>query len=240
MKTGSFLRSALLAGATCLALSAASITHAGILTSSTLSGEGVTINVNGSGTGTVAGAFTGTFDNQLGGGPVGIIFWCIDLFKHVSYPPFSYTGYTANSFLTSPPALPFDATRQLNLARLFTNEFSNALTDAQHSAAFQIAIWDILFDNDIGISNTSISTYGGAGQFGISSGNAATIALAQSWVNNLGSGTPQYPLTQLTSREHQDFITPGVPGLLPEPSPLPLLGAGLAVMIFAMRRRKAG
>ena len=222
-----------MAGATCLALSAASITHAGILTSSSLSGQGVTINVNGSSTGTTAGAFTGTFDDLLGGGPVGIIFWCIDLFKHVSYPPFSYTGYTAATFESAP--LTFDAIRQLNLARLFTNEFSNALTSAQNSAAFQIAIWDILYDND-----ATISTYGGAGQFGISSGNAATIALAQSWVNNLGSGTPQYPLTQLTSNDHQDFITPGVPGLLPEPSPLPLLGAGLAVMMFAMRRRKAG
>jgi hypothetical protein len=233
MKTGSFLKGALAAGVACLVLSVASVAHAGVLTSSSLSGQGVTINVNGVSTGTTAGAFTGTFDD--GTGPVGIIFWCIDLFKHVSYPPFSYTGYSADPFLTSPPALPFDATRQTNLARLFTNNFSHALDDAQHSAAFQIAIWDILFDND-----ATISTYGGAGQFGISSGNAATIALAQSYVSGLGSGTPNYPLTQLTSREHQDFITPGTFHDVPEPSPLPLLGAGLAVMMFAMRRRKVG
>jgi len=163
---------------------------------------------------------------------VGIVYWCVDLFKHVSYPPFSYDNYTAAAFESLP--LTFDATRQLNLARLFTNNFSTALSDAQHSAAFQMAIWDVLFDND-----ATLTTYGGAGQFGISAGNAATIGLAQTYVTGLGSGTPQYPLIQLTSRGNQDFVTPGTPSLLvPEPSPLPLLGAGLAAMMFALRRRK--
>ena len=225
MKSGSFLRRALFAGATCLALTATPVVLAGTLTSSSLTGEGVTVNYNGSNGGTTAGVFTGTFDS------VAILFWCVDLAKHVSYPPFSYTGYTAAPFESSP--LTFSAARQLDLARLFTNDFSSALTDAQHSAAFQIAIWDILFDND-----SNISTYGGAGQFGLSAGNAATIAIAQGWVNTLGSGTPSFPLIQLTSRLHQDFITPPVSGLLPEPSPLPLLGAGLVAMMFAMRRRK--
>ena len=173
------------------------------LTSSSLSGQGVTINVNGVSSGTTAGAFTGTFDG--GSGPVSIIFWCIDLFKHVSYPPFSYTGYTAATFESSP--LTFNATQQLNLARLFTNEFRQALLDAQHSAAFQLAIWDILFDND-----ANLSTSGGTG-FGVIR-QCHHDCLAQGYVNTLGTDTPNYPLIQLTSREHQDFITPGSPSFL--------------------------
>ena len=224
MKHGSFLKRALFTGAACLALAAVPGAQAGVLTSSGLSGQGVTVNVNGSSAGTTAGVFTGTFDSAA------IIFWCIDLFKHVSFPPFSYSGYTAAVF-QSPP-LGFSAARQLDLARLFTNDFGLALSDAQHSAAFQLAIWDILYDND-----GNLSTYGGAGQFGVSSGNAATLALAQGWLNTLGGGSPTYPLVQLTSADHQDFITPSLPRLLPEPAALPLLGAGLAAMMFAMRRR---
>ncbi len=224
------IRGAFFAAAAGLALSAAPIAQAGILTSSSLSGENVTINYNNANAGTTAGVFTGTFD--FGSGPVGIFYWCVDILKHVSFPPFSYDGYTAAPY-ESPP-LTFDATRQLNLLRLFTNNFGTAMSDSQHSAAFQIAVWDVLFDDD-----ANISTYGGAGQFGLSAGNAATIQMAQGYVAGLGGGNPQFPLTQLTSREHQDFVTPGTPGLVPEPSPLPLLGAGLAAMLFALRRRTA-
>ena len=63
--------------------------------------------------------------------------------------------------------------------------------------------------------------------------------MAQGYLTNLGLGNPQLLAVQFTSRDHQDFITPGTPFLVPEPSPLPLLGAGLAVKLFAMRRRNA-
>src|SRR4029453_14240636 len=131
------------------------------------------------------------------------------------------------------PPLGFSAARQADLQRLFTNDFGLALTSAQNSAAFQIAIWDILFDND-----ANISTYGGAGQFGFGGGNPPTIAIAQGWVNALGSGSSSFPLYQLTSPTHQDFITPPPPGLVPEPSAISLLGAGLVVLMLALRRRE--
>jgi hypothetical protein len=204
---------------------AAPVGHAGTLTSTSLSGENVTINWNGADSGTTAGVFAGTFEGAA------IIWWCVDLAKHVGYPPFSYTGYTEAPF-QSPP-LAFNAARQLDLNRLFANDFSFALVDAQHSAAFQIAIWDVLFDND-----ANLSTFGGAGQFGLSAGNTTTIAIAQGWVSTLGSDSPTFPLVQLTSREHQDFVTPDTLKLVPEPSPVPLLAAGLAAMAFAMRRRQ--
>jgi hypothetical protein len=127
------------------------------------------------------------------------------------------------------------------LARLFSNNFGDAFDDAQHSAAFQLAIWDILFDTD-----ANLLTAGPAG-FG-ATGNGTTIALAQSYIAALGGPVPSLLAVQFTSREHQDFITPGlVPGLncapggcqVPEPSPLPLLVIGAAGMLFAMRRRIA-
>jgi len=113
MKNGSFVKGAFVAAAVSLALSAASVAQAGVLTGSSLSGEGVTINYNGAATATTAGVFTGTFDVD-GAGPtpaVNVLFWCVDIFKHVTN-PFSYSGYTAAIF-ESPP-LTFDATRQQN------------------------------------------------------------------------------------------------------------------------------
>ena len=239
MKNGSFVKGAFVAAAVSLALSAASVAQAGVLTGSSLSGEGVTINYNGAATATTAGVFTGTFDVD-GAGPtpaVNVLFWCVDIFKHVTN-PFSYSGYTAAIF-ESPP-LTFDASRQQNLARLFANNFGTALSDAQHSAAFQLAIWDVLFDSDANLSTS------GAGQFGVTAGNATTIGMAQTYVNGLSNPVPPLVAIQFTSADHQDFITPGlVPGLncercqVPEPSPLPLLVIGAAGMLFAMRRRIA-
>lgn len=227
MKSGSFLKRALFAGATCVALSAVPVAQAGVLVITSISGEGVTINYNGANAGTTAGAFSGTFDSNA------ITWWCVDLAKHVTVPGGPYSGYTLAPF-QSPP-LAFSSARQLDLDRLFVNDFGSALTNAQDSAAFQLAIWDILFDND-----ANLSTYGGVGQFGVSSGSAATIAIAQGWVNTLGTGTPNFGLDQLTSRTNQDFILPGPHGFVPEPSALALLGAGLVVMTLAMRRRKNG
>ena len=226
MKIGSFLKGALVAGIASAGLALAPAAQAGNLVINSISGQGVTINYNGASSGTTAGAFSGTFD----GNP--LIWWCVDLAKHVTVPG-NYTGYTEVAFQQAP--LNFNAARVQDLYRLFTNDAGVSLSNAQYSAAFQLAIWDVLFDND-----HNLSTYGAAGEFGASSAGAGTIALAQTFINGLGTGTPVFSLQQLTSGANQDFITPGTPNIVPEPSALALLGVGLVAMVVGMRRRKNG
>jgi hypothetical protein len=242
MKSGSFLKRALVVGAACAALFGAPASQAtitGTLTVNSLVGEGVSITYNGATEGTTAGTFYGTFPDASNN----IYFWCIDL-THVVNVGGSYTPFNADPFQTNPP-LNFTATQVQDLRNLFFESWNAAVnTDAAQAAAFQLAIWDVLFD-DSAFSLTS-NIVPGTG-FTATSGDAALIPAAQILINKaVNPPAHPYPLTQLTQRfattdNHvQDFIYQTPPSQTPEPTGVALLGAGLVAMMFAMRRRRIG
>ncbi len=216
MSVTRILRRAGMAAATCVALSAASTAFA----TNTL----VTIGyANGSENFTVsnhsgqvsAGGFSGTYNG------VPIDFWCIDLF-HTFNLGSTYTDYVA---------APYSNTR---LSELFQADLGSALTGPVNvnSAAFQLAIWNIIYDNDNSVSSGTWSA----------TGDSNAITLANMWLGSLPASS-NFLLTSLTSTadpQHQGFVTPGGPlGQVPEPSSIPLLGVGLAAMLFAIRNRKS-
>ncbi len=232
MKIQSTIKRALVACAAGSLLSAAPFVQAGVLDTTGYVGEAVTINYNGSSQSTSAIAFTGATFDAVAINP----FWCIDLAKHVPYPPWpgsGISGYTEAIFQSSP--LTFTGAQVQDLRTLFERHLPSSLT-AQSAAAFQLAIWDLLFDDAFHNLSTS-----GAGGFGVVSiGDAGTVGLAQGWINDTlaNAGSSTFLLIQLTSRANQDFITPGTGGGdVPEPAGIALLGIGLLAMVLLGRRR---
>jgi hypothetical protein len=175
-----------------------------------------------------AGGFKGTWDD--GSGPDPLQFWCAELAQTFSF-NHSYI-YTAS--------IPNNAT-YTRLGQLFDEAYGTgvgqALHDTEHSAAFQLAIWEILFDG------TNLDLSGGGFKVTNAHGNTAAVADAQTWLENLHNYSDNYDITHLANEAHQDFIT-GTPPRgccsreLPEPEPLALVGVGIVAMIVASRRLK--
>ena len=160
----------------------------------------------------------GGFSTILNGNLPSFTTYCVDLYQFISFADPAYDGY-----VIKPGALHSFANTQANadLGRLYASAGSSVV-DAHTEAAFQIAVWEIAFETshlyDVG---------DGTARF---TGTASTLALADSWVHNLGVNG--VPITVLESERYQDVVYAPIP----EPETYALMLAGLGIIGWLTRR----
>lgn len=145
--------------------------------------------------------------------------YCVDLAQHVH----ANTNYTFT--VRTPLEHGFTPTQEVMLRRLFADRFP-LVNSANTSAAFQIAVWEIIHDDDFNLAS---------GSFKVNS-TGAPVTTATAWLDAIASPTyvtdnwlPE--LAVLHSATAQDQIT-----VIPAPATAALAGIGL-IGLAARRRR---
>jgi len=160
----------------------------------------------------VAGGFVGTFDDS----PIQV--FCYEISQEFNF------GVTYNSeYSVGTPS------NEGLLSALYQEAYGMATSSAMNSAAFQLAVWEILYDDDLSLFSGSFHTN--------RIGNA-TDALAETWLEGLGGFADKGDIILYQSGDHQDFIGRRPSSDVPEPVPVALFGIGLIAMLAATRRRE--
>jgi hypothetical protein len=146
----------------------------------------------------------GIFKLNVDGMPVDS--FCIDLAQYSNSNP---QEYTIMQLSAAPIPNPMGDSKAFDISKLWAMAYSPSM-DQSAAAALQVAIWDVLVDQDYDIYK---------GKF------KSTYADAQALLTNLNSyNGPAANLFALSSSAHQDYI---VPAPVPEPATMLLLGSGL-------------
>ena len=154
------------------------------------------------------GGLSGTFDSAS------FQTYCIDLYQD------SYFGVTYSNY----QVIDLSAPTALSIGRLVT-KYGAAVNDADTSAAFQLALWEILYETPA--ANYSLSS----GSF-TETANPSVSNLANVWLSDLGT-VSNVNVQRLYSPENQDYL---VQTPVPEPSTCAMLITGLGLLGFMKRR----
>jgi hypothetical protein len=232
-----FARRAVLTGLA--VLGTGSVASADVVATFTGTNPSQTVNTtanNGGGPVTYNGVPVGPFNftaSDTGGTGLDTSFrsFCADYFQFISpsATPYTFTPTTASG-------LPDVGTGTLKNARIQTlfDKFFETATDAEKGGAFQLALWELVYDG----GNAATPSLAG-GNFS-ADGSASAIGVAQNWLNDIDTpaAANKYQLIGLLHPTNQDQLT-AISVVDPNPVPAPagvvLLGIG-AVALYARRR----
>ncbi len=165
--------------------------------------------------------------------------WCVDIYHWMSTNQVSYNVGSANDLASVFGAT---GTDRVNTLLQLANKDYSLVKDTDTSAAFQLAVWSIMFGtpDSSGIYTVNSSTFAAT----VTTSGSHAIATANDWLKDINTDpiTGNYKLTYLSDGDcnyTQDMVV-FTSAPVPEPSTFILLGAGLAgVALLRRRNRKA-
>jgi PEP-CTERM motif len=222
-------------------------------TSVSMPNGSTTVNINYSGHSIDGGGSainTGTIGLQTAQGALNT--YCVDLFDYI------YTGnnsYTFNNNALAAGQSYADGsshstwtTSQVSLITALLENGSLQQQTTVNTAALQIAIWDVEYDNAASNGTYNLSNHDGFYFTSTgASGSSSAISLAQTYLNDVTGGTwvadashtVQYLTANPSGTQNLIYLatTPTTPVATPEPSTVAVFGLGL-IGLWAARRRK--
>ena len=197
------------------------------------------------------GVFNFTVDANNSSLPFGQSFrsFCADYFQDVALPDpnnpdpaLRTTGkykYTTEAF-TSLPDVNGDPAKTRALQQLFDRHYQG-VTNGETAAAFQLALWKILYDPGSSDFTTGHFLASDPNDPNLPRTPATGIGVASGWLNDIYSAAPdvakKFDLVGLYNPEFQDQITPFPVNPVPAPAGVVLLVIGAAGLVA---RRFAG